>query len=922
MKLLLSYLILFTVTLYPSLSQVITSSPEFPTVNDEITIYFHADQGDAGLKNYTGDIYAHTGLITDKSSSASDWKYVITDWTENTDKNKLVKVEDNLYKFMITPNIIDFYGVQDDEKVLKLAFVFRNDDGSVTGRDVNGGDIFYDVFDEGLNVRVNTPDNNSILEVNKEVAINISSTSATTTTLYINDTKITETSENEISYNWTPSSSGNYTIKAVAGDGNTTVVDSAWVYVFSSVPTADLPQGIKKGINYIDDNTVTLCLFAPYKKHVFVIGDFNNWLVGQDYIMNRTPDERTYWLTINNLEAGKEYAFQYLVDGTLKIADPYTDKVLDPWNDKYIKNETYPNLKPYPEGKTTEIVSVLQTAQQPYDWQVTDFNPPKETDMVIYEMLIRDFVATHTYKTVADTLDYLKNLGVNVLELMPVNEFEGNSSWGYNPSFYFAPDKYYGPKNELKYLVDEAHKRGIAVVIDMVLNHSFGQSPFVRLYWDSQNNRPSSLNFWYNVKSNFQNPDAQWGYDFNHESVYTQELVDSINSYWMSVYNVDGFRFDFTKGFSNTVYGINDWGSAYDADRIRILERMTDEIKIRKQDAYVIFEHLAVNSEEKELANYGILLWGNMNYNYLEAAMGWLSNSDFSWINYKKRSWNNPKVVGYMESHDEERMMYKNKQWGNSSGDYSIKDFYTALKRVELAATFFYTVPGPKMIWQFEELGYDYSIDYNGRTGEKPVKWDYFDKGARKRVYDVFSALAKIRIEQPAFETDNFNMTVSGAVKSIHLYHNDMDVVIIGNFDVVTQNINPDFPNAGTWYDYFSGYSVNIENPQQEITLAPSEYRIYTSKQLDKPDINPLVGDIRADTKILQVYPNPVAGKIFVENANLFTNITIINTYGQVVLTVISTDSFINIDNLRNGLYIIKGVDKSGIIYTTQFVKQ
>ena len=80
---------------------------------------------------------------------------------------------------------------------------------------------------------------------------------------------------------------------------------------------------------------------------------------------------------------------------------------------------------------------------------------------------------------------------------MPVNEFEGNTSWGYNPSFYFAVDKYYGTKNDLRTFVDECHSQGMAVIIDLVLNHSFGQSPFYLLYKDADG-KPSTDNPWYN----------------------------------------------------------------------------------------------------------------------------------------------------------------------------------------------------------------------------------------------------------------------------------------------------------------------------------------------------------------------------------------------------------------------------------------
>ncbi|NOZ03051.1 MAG: alpha-amylase, partial [FCB group bacterium] len=272
------------------------------------------------------------------------------------------------------------------------------------------------------------------------------------------------------------------------------------------------PSGVLPGINYGDPTTVTLALFAPFKKFVYVLGDFNDWYIDTTYYMYRyqpEADSTLWWLTISGLSPGTEYAFQYLVDGNLRIADPYTDKILDPWNDPGIEAETYPDLKPYPEELTREIVSVLQTAQQPFTWVYSDtFRRPDQKELVIYELLVRDFIKRHDYQTLIDTLDYLERLGINAIELMPINEFEGNSSWGYNPSFYFAPDKYYGTKHALKLFIDECHRRGIAVIMDIVLNHTYGQSPLVRLYWDSANNRPSVENPWYNPVS--PNPVFAW----------------------------------------------------------------------------------------------------------------------------------------------------------------------------------------------------------------------------------------------------------------------------------------------------------------------------------------------------------------------------------------------------------------------------
>ncbi len=99
-----------------------------------------------GLIDYAGDdVYAHTGVITDKSTSGSDWKYVIAEWSTNLPKAKLTKVSANVWTLTISPSIREFYGVPAEEKILKMAFVFRNSGGTVTGRDVGGTDIFYDV---------------------------------------------------------------------------------------------------------------------------------------------------------------------------------------------------------------------------------------------------------------------------------------------------------------------------------------------------------------------------------------------------------------------------------------------------------------------------------------------------------------------------------------------------------------------------------------------------------------------------------------------------------------------------------------------------------------------------------------------------------------------------------------------------------
>ncbi|MGD2035196.1 MAG: alpha-amylase family glycosyl hydrolase, partial [Bacteroidales bacterium] len=758
-------------------AQVIESDPLYPTVNDPVDITFYPDQCDCDLKDHTGDIYAHTGLITSESSDQGDWKFVVAEWDENTEKAKLEKINSTTYVLHITPDLKTYYEIPDGTGVEQLAFVFRNPDGTQ-----QTSNIYYDVYDPGLSVSLTEPSGDLVVKLTDTIdifaeAIMLGTSDPDSITLYIDDAISHISYEDTLRYEFIVSTAELHWIKVIADNGTFHVADSAFFFVRDDLTVADLPAGAVDGINYIDTSTVTVVLHAPYKDNVLLIGDFNDWQLDNDYLMNRTPDEERYWLTLSNLTKGEEYAFQYLVDGNIRIADPYTDKILDPDNDESIPESSYPDLKPYPKGKTTQIVSVFQTAQDTFRWEVEQFVPVSVTDLVIYELHIRDFVENSNFKTVTDTLDYLEELGINAVELMPVSEFEGNDSWGYNPSFYFAVDKYYGTKNDFKLFVDECHKRGMAVLMDLVLNHSYGQSPMVRLYFDPQAGeygQPTPESPWYNEECPHE--PWCWGYDFNHESAATKTFVTRVNRYWMEEYKIDGYRFDFTKGFTNTIGD----GWEYDASRISILKAMYDSIKAVNENALVIFEHLSENTEETELANYGILLWGKMTDPYNEATMGYHdgSKSDLSGISYLSRSWDMPHLVGYMESHDEQRLMYKNQTWGNSSGNYDVKGLNTGLARMEAAATFFFTVPGPKMVWQFGELGYDVDIDEPCRVCRKPIRWEYFDHANRYRLYQVFSALIRLRTEEDLFETTDFSLDVSSALKKMHLNSSSMNAAI------------------------------------------------------------------------------------------------------------------------------------------------
>jgi 1,4-alpha-glucan branching enzyme len=830
----------------PTETGLITYQPAFPTEDEPLTFTFDATKGNSGLKDLVGDVYVHTGVITDKSTSPSDWKYVkSSEFNKPVDVTKLTNLGNNKFKFTLTPK--QFYNVPAGETILKLAMVFRNADGSRVSRNTDASDIYLPIYNKNeLNVRFTTPESQplyvpvpsvKIQMVGEELTVIAVASKPADLTLQLNGENIALAKDAvQISAKAKILKTGKQTISVTAISGGESKTSSFDFVINGTVTTEALPNGANDGVTFINGGKSAIFnLYAPDKQFAYVLGDFNNWQSDPAYFMKKTPDGKRWWIQIDNLTAGTEYAYQYQVDGNLQIADPYTQKVLDPSNDSFIPFATYPNLKKYPTGKTTGIVSTMQYEASAYPWRITNFTRPEKSKLVIYELHLRDFIAKSNYSTLKDTLDYLSNLGINAIELMPINEFEGNDSWGYNPSFYFAPDKFYGTKNSLKAIIDECHSRGIAVIMDMVLNHSFGQSPMVQLYFDAASGKPAANSPWFNQVATHP---YSVGYDFNHESEATKYFVKNVLKFWMQEYKIDGYRFDLAKGFTQKNSGTDAAGvaawSAYDASRVAIWKNYNDYIKtVDPNNFYVILENFAADQEEKELAAQGMMMWNNLNNNFTEGSMGYTAGSDLSRSVYTTHGFADPNgLVTYMESHDEERMMFKNLKYGNSAGSYNVKDLATALKRQELAAAFLFTVPGPKMIWEFGELGYDISIDQNGRTGDKPVLWNYDAMPNRQNLYKMFAIFIKLKIENEVFNTSNIQYSLNGAVKTIILKSADNNVVVIGNFDVINQVANIDFPQNGQWIDFISGGTINVSGTVTK-TLLPGEYHIYSTHKFN-----------------------------------------------------------------------------------------
>ena len=281
----------------------------------------------------------------------------------------------------------------------------------------------------------------------------------------------------------------------------------------------------------------------------------------------------------------------------------------------------------------------------------------------------------------------------------------------------------------------------------------------------------------------------------------------------------------------------------------------------------MILEHLGNNDEETALANGGFMIWGKMTSEYTQAVMGY--DGDINYGSWQNRGYQWPNLVTYAESHDEERMAYELTTYGNAFNGYDSKEEATAMDRLAMAHAFLLAIPGPKMMWQWGELGYQISIfdclngtfDEQCKLNEKPAPWDDLANANRLGLAKTIAALNELKRNQPAFGTYDFNVDGSGKGKRIHLYTPDQNVVLVGNFDVAPINMVPGFPSTGTWHDHFTGLPVSVNNLGDAMTLQPGEWHVFMDTPLPTPDTDgtlPILVEVGCTDPVAQNY-DPLA---------------------------------------------------------------
>lgn len=675
-------------------------------------------------------------------------------------------------------------------------------------------------------------------------------TAAATIRIYVGDEMIAE-AENatELKETYQFTQKGDYEIKATATDGATTLEKVLYVaYVDDSKAAADTSVPAM-GATRNADGSMTFCLAAPQKSSVMVIGSWNGYRVTNKQLMeyvDQTVDGnalRYFKTTLPKEDAPEEFLYYYLIDGKTAVSDPYARLVLDPENDKYISADVFPGMAEYPTGSVPNntVMAWYGDKLLDYKWDITNFRGVDKKNLVIYELLFRDFTGTEgeargngTVREAIAKIPYLKELGINAVELLPINEFNGNNSWGYNPNFYFAADKAYGTPQDYKEFIDICHANGIAVILDVVFNQSDWQHPWYKMYTAGSNP--------------FFNATAPHAYnvlnDWNQGYPLVEQQEKDMLKFWLTEYKVDGFRFDLVKGLGdNDSYRNNGDAAtnAFNQSRIDRMKRLHDAMREVNPEAYFINENLAGAQEENKMAEDGELNWANVNNAGCQFAMGYSSDANLNRMNAKLDGRTPYSTVAYLESHDEQRLAYKQDQWGveGVKGNREV-----SMQRCGSAAAQMILVPGAHMIWMFSEMGNAQNTkDNNGgnNTSPKIVNWGLLDNEYNKGLMDCYSEMIHLRLANPELFNDNDQYKNSCATwskgRTISTSTADKELYCVINPNVsgsITVKVAFRSDNQNEYYVASKSYGSNpiFDAAAKEVVIEPNCYAVFATNNV------------------------------------------------------------------------------------------
>ena len=659
-------------------------------------------------------------------------------------------------------------------------------------------------------------------------------------------------------------------------------ISGSWdtVYDFGAIEIieAPIPGGIDLGPTWLN-NSMFLAVYAPSQPVMrVVVNSLENASEEPEALtMYKDPNiQDTWWIELDL--PGGEYEYEYLLINGNKIADPFSRRLTN--------------------GKTRIEIGPggISTADD-FIWSSNDYIRPSLDTLIIYELHVDDFSAQGngqgTFLDVIDRLDHLKMAGINAIELLPITEFPGTHSWGYDPQLMSAVEENYGTPEEFMRLVDEAHSRGIAVIIDLVWNHIKSTSPI----WEIQPDYDLNPYIKLHTDLNPNEAEGSWGMlDWDHFNTNTIDYINRVNKIWVDEYRVDGFRFDamYMIGWDmqQQEYGIPAWST---------------ELRNHDPTIYQIAEHLPSNPwliENTDLSSG----WHDSFHDRLLNDVHGQSLSTMSIMRqivglHEYSDWGDPynsrtQAVKYMVSHDEQSILQEMVTFNS----YSIEE---ARSRDKFYATILFTSLGIPMLFQGQEFGLQTGWDDDNNNGNyddeklqyRPVDWSLLNTDIGQSHLEHYSKLAKLRKSNPAFYEGTFYDLYRYTSQKVIVYgykdespnNNDDQVVVVANFSSLERTIeNVPFLSPGIWYDALNPTNVitiDEDNYYDEYSIPAKSAIVFTNRdyQLAIPSSYESVPD---QFQLVECYPNPFNGKLNIRyHINNVSNIyaTIYDLSGKVI---------------------------------------
>jgi 1,4-alpha-glucan branching enzyme len=758
----------------------ITIEPEAPTINDRIVVKVHRSRPGGQLRwgvNAENDIwqqpakfYWPAGSVPTKDGLAVD--------------SPLGKPDaDGVSTAALGP----FNRAEQVVHTLHMAVHWGEDWDTDAGRNYNAA-LSFAPNPDTPSVKILSPAPEEAIV--KTPTVELRAERADRVELLLNGRRIASASKTplELRLPFQPLHFGRHQITAYAERNGKVAMEQLYFWKLPPHRIESIPPDTAWGATDHRDGTVTFALHAPGKRFVAVAGDFNGWDPHAD-MMNYSPDG-TWWLT--RPVSNGVWHYQYVIEGRSFLADPCARDV--EWKDERGREGYQP----------WDARAVLRVGQPAFVWTATNYTRPPLEELVIYELHIDDVQPGGGFTGLISKLDYIRDLGFNAIEPMPWTEFPSDHSWGYNPAFHFAPESAYGTPDELKRLIDEAHKRGLAVIMDAVLNHMDRSSPLFQLYGHDYDASPY---FRYYRGEN-------WGFpDIDQRSRAVKRYMSDLIVYWLREYRVDGIRYDATRFVEWE--GYNDWGASWFA----YVGRKADPA------SYQIAEHMPsdpalINHTEMDTTWGDFFRWNLRDM--IENAR--LDRDRFADIMRPSRIGYTSALqrIAYTESHDEERVMR----------ELRLKRFSTeeARRRAELAYVFTLMAPGPAMIYAGQEFG----EDTKKVVGSNPIQW----RRARgrinhesRRLWASARAMTRLRTSHSALRGEwvNIHDAMPDDVVVMDRTGNTGSVLVAGNFGRASRRATFALPHAGPWRAVLEGRDLQIREGRGTVDLAPGEVAVFAA---------------------------------------------------------------------------------------------